>query len=332
MSEVHNITFSIIIPTYNSSFWLETCLSAVVKQDYPKGNIEIIVSDGGSKDNTLEIAKKFNCRILNNKERLAEPGVNLGIKNASNDVSIILAVDNILEDRDFLKKISIPFLKSDIFAVFVNHLSTDEDSWITKYWNYFTDPFNHFVYGNAANNRTFARVYDVLETGDNYVVYKFDKRDYPMLAFAQGFALRNSYVRPQGTEGDDLLPIIGLIEGGKKFAHVLNTGVVHHCVKDLKHYIKKQRWAIDNFLLKKEYGVGSRVVKMSIKRKIKIYIWPFYAVSFFLPLLRSLYGVIRDRTFIWLYSPILNFVTVWILVLEVFRVKIWKRTNIISRQ
>lgn len=48
---------SIAIPTLNSARIIEECLESIKKQTYP--NIEVIVVDGHSTDNTLEIAKKY---------------------------------------------------------------------------------------------------------------------------------------------------------------------------------------------------------------------------------------------------------------------------------
>jgi len=49
---------SILIPTYNSSQYIEECLYSVVKQDYD--NLEIIVVDNESTDNTVELINKFS--------------------------------------------------------------------------------------------------------------------------------------------------------------------------------------------------------------------------------------------------------------------------------
>jgi glycosyltransferase involved in cell wall biosynthesis len=49
---------SIIIPSYNQGSYIERTLLSILKQDYP-GEVEIIVSDGGSKDETVEVLKKY---------------------------------------------------------------------------------------------------------------------------------------------------------------------------------------------------------------------------------------------------------------------------------
>ena len=59
------------------------------------------------------------------------------------------------------------------------HLHTDwsdgSDSIYTKYINTFTDPFSHYLYGSAANSRTFSNKYPVVINTKNYVVFNFKR-------------------------------------------------------------------------------------------------------------------------------------------------------------
>jgi glycosyltransferase involved in cell wall biosynthesis len=48
---------SVIVPMYNHAKYIEQCLDSVYNEDYP--NIELIIIDDGSKDLSLEIAKKW---------------------------------------------------------------------------------------------------------------------------------------------------------------------------------------------------------------------------------------------------------------------------------
>ncbi|AEF97132.1 glycosyltransferase family 2 protein [Methanotorris igneus] len=59
---------SVIIPTYNSEKTIGICLESIKNQTYK--NIEIIVVDKFSNDNTVEIAKKYTDKVfvINAKE------------------------------------------------------------------------------------------------------------------------------------------------------------------------------------------------------------------------------------------------------------------------
>ena len=53
---------SIIIPTLNEEKYLPLLLESIKKQNF--SDYEIILADAGSTDKTLEIAKKYNCKII----------------------------------------------------------------------------------------------------------------------------------------------------------------------------------------------------------------------------------------------------------------------------
>jgi len=53
---------SVVIPTYNSEKTLEKCLKSIGEQTY--GNIEIIAVDKFSEDETVEIAKSYGARVI----------------------------------------------------------------------------------------------------------------------------------------------------------------------------------------------------------------------------------------------------------------------------
>ena len=71
---------SIIIPTYNSGKTIKQCLQSIKTQTHK--NIETLIIDGGSTDNTLKIAEDFGCKIfiLNGKER--SPSINFGMEKS----------------------------------------------------------------------------------------------------------------------------------------------------------------------------------------------------------------------------------------------------------
>ena len=57
-------SISFIIPTYNASIHIETCLQSIRKQKYPQEKVEILILDGDSSDNTLSIVKKYGYEMF----------------------------------------------------------------------------------------------------------------------------------------------------------------------------------------------------------------------------------------------------------------------------
>lgn len=87
--------FSIIIPFLNSEKTLHKCLQSIVEQDY--NNIEVILIDNGSTDNSLHIIREF--KNLDIKYFISKTGGigklrNIGLENATGDY--ILFLDNVI--------------------------------------------------------------------------------------------------------------------------------------------------------------------------------------------------------------------------------------------
>ncbi len=109
---------SIIIPTYNEEKLIEKTLLQFTDELQKKYNLEIIVSDGGSKDKTLEIVRQFQCTIITHdeqrKQTIAE-GRNAGARCAKGDILFFLNGDTVIDDHDvdgFLK-IALDKVKQD---------------------------------------------------------------------------------------------------------------------------------------------------------------------------------------------------------------------------
>jgi glycosyltransferase involved in cell wall biosynthesis len=84
---------SVIIPSYNQGKYIERTLLSILKQNY-SGNTEIIVSDGGSTDNTIDIVKGYNIIWWSEKDKGYSDAVNKGLKRASGDIIAIQSSDD----------------------------------------------------------------------------------------------------------------------------------------------------------------------------------------------------------------------------------------------
>ncbi len=94
---------TIIIPVYNSSQTLKECLDAIFSNSPEKSEV-IVVSDN-SKDNSIDIAKNYNCKIIELKENKG-PGYarNIGANSATGDLLLFVDSDVIVK-KDILTNV-----------------------------------------------------------------------------------------------------------------------------------------------------------------------------------------------------------------------------------
>jgi len=121
-SSVSNkILISVIIPVYQEEKILDKVLSKyeIIKKKYP---VEIIVSDGGSKDKTVEIAKKWADKVVEHSEtrkQTISEGRNKGAEVAEGEVLVFINGDTYPKDLDtFFKFILDWTLKKNKYKIY----------------------------------------------------------------------------------------------------------------------------------------------------------------------------------------------------------------------
>ena len=98
--------FSIITVTYNAGKVLEDTIQSVVFQTYR--NMEYIIVDGGSTDNTLDVAHKYQERIskvISEPDKGLYDAMNKGIRMATGDYLCFLNAGDELHENETLQKI-----------------------------------------------------------------------------------------------------------------------------------------------------------------------------------------------------------------------------------
>jgi len=88
---------SIIIPVLNEAGCLDQTLSNLLQRQWVKTNCEVIVSDGGSTDGSLEIAQRHRCRLVYSDAGRARQ-MNIASRSARGAVLLFLHADSILPD------------------------------------------------------------------------------------------------------------------------------------------------------------------------------------------------------------------------------------------
>ncbi len=88
---------SVVIPTYQHARTLPACLDSVFAQDY--GNIEVIVVDDGSTDNTAEVLSVYadRVKIITQENQGSNPARNAGLAAATGELVIFVDADVIMQ-------------------------------------------------------------------------------------------------------------------------------------------------------------------------------------------------------------------------------------------
>ena len=85
---------SVIVPTLNEEKYLTRCLKSLVNQTSDR-SMEILVVDGGSMDQTVQIAKKYADKVLMKPHAPVGSARNLGAKVASGEILAFIDADTI---------------------------------------------------------------------------------------------------------------------------------------------------------------------------------------------------------------------------------------------
>lgn len=88
------MTLSIIIPTYNEAIGIKKTIEHLQKNLLDK-DYEIIISDAGSADKTIQIAQELGVKVLVSPVKGRAGQMNHGVKNAIGDVYFFLHADSL---------------------------------------------------------------------------------------------------------------------------------------------------------------------------------------------------------------------------------------------
>ena len=121
---------SVVVALHNASETLDSCLAALSRMRYP--NVEVIVVNDGSTDNSREIIEGYpSVRAIHQEQQGVSAARNSGMRAATGE--IVAYIDSDADaDPDWLFYLASTFLNSDVEATGGPNFVPAEDGWLAK--------------------------------------------------------------------------------------------------------------------------------------------------------------------------------------------------------
>lgn len=257
------------MPTMNSQKYLKETINSIESQAYK--NIELIVVDKNSKDNTLNIIQKSNIKnikIIEQKDDTPERAVAKGFKNASGDFIQFLGSDDVLHDILSFQKIANNVDKFKDMILYMNYLHIDKHSNVLKEFN------PKFNYKKILNDHNYISATSFLVNKKLFQKFDFDGNE----GFDLDLILRF---------GDKFIPKkISIFHSAFRVHGDSHSGNFHKNIRNIKN----------DFLISKKYG-GHLLNKYHL-RYILIKFVIFFRLSFLLEFIRKLRWKIKGIKYV----------------------------------
>jgi len=132
-----SLKISIITVSFNSAKTIKETIESILIQDY--NNIEYIIIDGGSSDETIDIVKSYSEKIsyfISEKDNGIYDAMNKGIKAATGDIVGILNSDDFYPNSFVLSNVAKSFKKYNCDAVYGDlvYVNKKDTTQIKRYW------------------------------------------------------------------------------------------------------------------------------------------------------------------------------------------------------
>lgn len=309
---------SIIIATFNSGRTLGRTLQSITEQTIPKDQLEILIIDGGSKDDTLTIARDYRSTIIKNVMTEPLSAKYLGFLHARGRYMIGLDHDEVIADPRSLER------RLGVFARDKRVKSLHSSGYITpvgsspinSYVNEFGDPFSFFIYTLTKDYRYFIpslrKKYAIVYENNDYLLIKTsisEGRSPLMEVMAAGGMVDRTYIakslKRQAQNKELFLPHlhIHLLSLNPYIAVMKHDPLYHNSAESLKKYLKKLEWRVrNNIYFSKSSGSAGFLKREQFEAKnmnIKKYLFIPYSVSILLPLFDCLWLSLTRRNIVY---------------------------------
>ena len=301
-----NPKVSIIICTYNAKKLVKRCLDSIFSQNYK--NFEIICIDGGSKDGTLNLLKKYKVKIVHNKKRFPEgPGMGKaqGVKKAKGEIIAFIDQDNKLINENCLQELVFPLINDrEIFGVACKLYINKDDNITNRYLSYVgTDPFA--IYRSLEGRMALDRI--KLKDEGEYFIYKINKENC-LCTGGNVFLVRKNLLNKIHGYVQDIEMIYSLCLIGKNKLAIPKNAYTHHLtIHSFKEFLKKRWMWVMHYNKKNIYERKYSWMPRTFNEFLILFLFIFSNLTIIPNIFDSLRKLIKTKDAAWLLHPVAMF-------------------------
>jgi len=330
-------TVSVIIATLNSEKTLGKCLKSIRSQNYPQSKIEILAADGGSTDKTIKIIKKYNGKVIPENTGSPEGAKAIALTKAKNEIILQVDDDNILPDKNWLRKM-VSFFDKEKRATGCypwRYHYRRKDKPLNRYFSLFgvNDPVAWFL-GKADRQSYLSDQWTLSgkakDEGDYFLV-EFNQKNLPTVG-ANGFLIKRKLLNKAKVDEKHFFHIdvnYDLVKQGYKRYIVVKNEIIHISGEDFWRFFKKRKKYMENLYL---HDLKNRRYLLYNKKRDrgKIILYSIYALTVVGPIKESIRGFLRIPDPAWFLHPVVCFLIFWIYFLSVINWQFWHYWGIIK--
>jgi glycosyltransferase involved in cell wall biosynthesis len=312
-------TISVILATLNSGRVLEACLKSIQEQDYDQNLVEIIIADGGSTDNTLEIARKYGAKIILENTGSPEAAKAIALSHAQNEIILTIDDDNILPEKNWLTTmISCLEKEPEALACYPWRYTFEKQAkMLNRYFSLFgaNDPAAWFL-GKADRQSYLAENYELsgkIQDKGDYFLAEFNPDNLPTVG-ANGFLIKKQALTKAKIDPKHFFHIdinFDLVSQGLNKYVIVKNDIIHRSGESFWHYLKKRKRYMAELYLG-DIQQRRYLIFNPQKDKLKILLYSLYSLTLIGPIFDAARGYIKLPNLAWFLHPLICFSLFWI--------------------
>lgn len=315
-------TISVAVATFNSGKTLDKCLGLLRSQNYPQSKVEIILGDGGSVDNTFEIAKKHKAKVISIPPSKQHAEYNRGVAygKAKGELVLILDHDNFLPHKNWLREMVKPLLENPNMIATNTcyyHYSKQYDLMDRYFALYGTsEPLPYFLHKAdrmPQTSKEWTLQGRAQDKGDYYLVeLSKDPRKFPSIG-TNGCLMRRKIVskyanvKPEYHYPMDVMFDVVANSKYNQFGFVKNSIIHLTHSRGLLEFMKRRKKFVEQYHFQDSSKRRWSVVMPGDGIKVALFV--LYSLTLIGPTYDSLKGYIRIRDVAWFMHPFMCFGT-----------------------